>query len=82
MAVGWVRVKIDMNCWHLSVVVVLLGSLWQRVEADLDRRRLGATLGSAGLYEYVRILLRLCDWERVLSIGVQESRVVNAIVRI
>lgn len=69
-----------MNGGHLCIVV-LLGSLWQRVEADMDRRWLGTTLAGASLYENVRILL-LCVQECVciLSISVRESRVVNAIV--
>lgn len=69
-----------MNGGHLRVVV-LLGSLWQRVQVDMDSRWLGTTLGSTSLYENIRILL-LCGWERVciLSFGVCESWIVDAIV--
>lgn len=69
-----------MNGRHLCIVV-LLGSLWQRVKTDVDRGQLGTALGIASLYENVRILL-LCVWECVciLSVTVCESRVVIGIV--
>lgn len=80
LATSWIRVKIDMNGGQLCIVV-RLGSLRQRVKADMNRLRLAAALGRASLYENVRILL-LCVWECVciLSIGLHESRVVNAIM--
>lgn len=69
-----------MNGWHLCAAV-LLGSLRQRVQADVDRLWLGTTLGRTGLDENVGMLL-LCIWECVcvLSIRMYESRIVNAIV--
>lgn len=80
LATSWIRVKIDMYGGQLCIVV-RLGSLRQRVKADMNRLRLAAALGRASLYENVRILL-LCVWECVciLSIGLHESRVVNAIM--
>ena len=69
-----------MNGGHLCIVV-LLGSLWQRVKADVDCRWLGAALASASLYENVRVLLLcVCEHVCILSLSVCESRVVNAIV--
>lgn len=68
-----------MNGGELCIGARLSG-VWQRVEAELNRRRLGATLATAGLYENVRIMLLLCVC--ILSIGVCKSRVVDAIVRI
>lgn len=67
---------------HLCIVV-LLGTLRQRVEAEVDPRLLVAALGTASLYENVRILL-LCARECVCmsSISVRKSPVVNAIVRV
>lgn len=65
-----------MNGGHLCGVVVLLGSLGQRVEADADRRRLAAARVRARLYDNVGILLLRV---RILSIGVREGPVVDAI---
>lgn len=69
-----------MNGGH-RCVAVLLGSLWQRVQAEVHGRGGGAALGSPSLYDNVRILLLcVCECVCIRSIGVRESRVVNAIV--
>jgi len=68
------------NGGHLCGVVVLLGSLGQRVEAYADRRRLAAARVRARLYDNVGILLlRVRECVRILSIGVREGPVVDAI---
>lgn len=76
-----VRIEIDVNNRHLCIVV-LLGSLWQRVKVDVDGRGLGAALGSASLYENVGVLLLRVRWWHVciLRNSVCEGWVVYAIV--
>ena len=56
LAIGGVRVKIEMNGWYLCAAA-LLGSVGQCIKANLYRRRMGTTLGMARLDEDVRILL-------------------------
>ncbi|TNN78452.1 hypothetical protein EYF80_011235 [Liparis tanakae] len=74
-----VRVEVDVDGGHLCGVV-LLGGLGQPVEADADPRRLPAALVGTRLYDNVWVLLlRVRERVRILSVGVREAPVVDAV---